>query len=98
MIVEDHTSKGKNKRLGSNYTVDLGEDRFFSALRSFWTCLNFFNPFGPTFVPTFVPSVRLGLAVMVDLILEDGNGKNNLERSVRETQLWEMKRTNLSSS
>lgn len=94
MIVEDHTSKGKNKRLGSNYAVDLGEDPFFLALRSFWTCLNFFNPFGPT----FVPSVRLGLAVMVDLILGDGNGKNNLERSVRETQLWERKRTNSSSS
>lgn len=85
-MVEDRTINDKNKRLGSNYAVDLGEDRFFFlALRSFWTFLTLFNPFGLT----FDPFVRLGLAVMVDLILGDGNGKNNLERGMRETQLRE---------
>lgn len=62
-----------------------GKIEFFLALRSFWAFLNLFNPFGPT----FDPFVRLGLAVMVDLILGDGNGKNNLECGVRETQLGE---------
>lgn len=29
MIVEDRAKKEKNKRLGSNHAVDLGEDDFF---------------------------------------------------------------------
>lgn len=45
MMVEDRRVTTKNKRLGSNCAVDLGEDRIFLALKSFRTFLiKFFYP------------------------------------------------------
>lgn len=43
MMAEDRTSNDRDKRLGSNYAVDLGEDRFLFV--GFEIILDFLKPF-----------------------------------------------------
>lgn len=57
MIVEDRAKKEKNKRLGSNHALDLGEDELFFCIISFR--------------PSFDLFVRSGLPVLIDLIVGD---------------------------
>lgn len=68
MIVEDRAKKEKNKRLGSNHAVDLGEDEFFFGA---WDRFVLFCFCIISFSPSFDLFVRSGLPVLIDLIVGD---------------------------